>query len=319
MEFIMPDMATIDEFRAEWENSLPYIVAHTSGSTGKPKQIRLLKSDMRRSAEATVERFSLGHNSVIGLPLSVDYIAGKMMCVRAWISGAELVAMPVSNRLVIDRNYDLLAIVPSQVDSLIDSGVKPSSCRNIIIGGAALDDRRRQMLSQRGFKCYQTYGMTETCSHVALQDINDERKLYHAMPRISFSTDCRGCLVIVAPQFSFGHIVTNDIVELVDSHCFKWLGRYDNVINSGGIKIAAEQLEEEIAPFISCPFYITSMPDDKWGEVPVAVAQCDEEDCDAVLKRLVSNIDHRRCPKKIIAVTHLEYTANGKIIRKKLF
>ena len=318
MEYIGIRMATVEDFRTEWDNSLPYVVAHTSGSTGVPKEIRLPKSDMLRSAEATVRRFGISRDSVLGLPLSVDYIAGKMMCVRAWISGAELVTMPVSNRLVIDRRYDLLAIVPSQVDSLIESDSNPTLCGNIIIGGAALDENRRRALIERGFNAYQTYGMTETCSHVALQDISDESKLYRAMPGISFETDPRGCLVIIAPGFSFGRLVTNDIVDLVGVSSFKWLGRYDNVINSGGIKIAAEQLETEISPIISCPFYVTAAPDEKWGEVPVVVAVCSQGECDSILARLKANIDHRRCPKKIVAVNQMDYTANGKIIRKKL-
>ena len=318
MGYISISMATVEDFRNEWDNSLPYVVAYTSGSTGAPKEIQLPKSDMLRSAEATVRRFGISRDSVLGLPLSVDYIAGKMMCVRTWISGAELVTMPVSNRLVIDRRYDLLAIVPSQVDSLIESCSNPTLCGNIIIGGAALDENRRRALIEREFKAYQTYGMTETCSHVALQDISDESKLYRAMPGISFETDPRGCLVIIAPGFSFGRLVTNDIVDLVGVSSFKWLGRYDNVINSGGIKIAAEQLETEITPIIGCPFYVTAAPDEKWGEVPVVVAVCSQGECDGILARLKANIDHRRCPKKIVAVNQMDYTANGKIIRKKL-
>ena len=105
-------MAEINDFIREWESDCDYIVAHTSGSTGTPKEIRLPKSDMRVSAKATNSRFGITRRSVIAAPLSVDYIAGKMMCVRAIEAGCELLEMPVSNKVIIDRRIDLLAIVP---------------------------------------------------------------------------------------------------------------------------------------------------------------------------------------------------------------
>lgn len=311
-------MATVNDFLKEWRSSDDYVIARTSGSTGCPKEIRLMKSDMRVSARATNRRFGINSSSVLALPLSVDYIAGKMMCVRAQEAGCELVEMPVSNNIVVDRKIDLLATVPSQVDSLIRQPGAESLVKNLIVGGAPLDDYRAKALRVRGFNAFATYGMTETCSHVALAAIGDPEKVFHAMPGISFRTDDRGCLVIVARDYSFGELVTNDVVELVDGHSFVWQGRIDNVINSGGIKLFAEDIERQISQFVSRPFYVVGHKDKTWGEVPAMVFEGDADEECGMLELLRSKIDHRCCPKMTKAVAELHRTANGKILRKEV-
>lgn len=311
-------MASVEEFMREWQSDCPYIISHTSGSTGAPKEILLLKDDMRVSARATNLRFGITQNSVLACPLSVDYIAGKMMHIRAAEAGCPIISLPVSNRLEIDCDIDLLAIVPSQVESLLTRENASEKIKNVIIGGAPLSDDLAARLCHSGINAYATYGMTETCSHVALAKITGSENIFEAMPGISFHTDDRGCLVINAPQFSFKQLVTNDIVQLISPTEFIWLGRYDNVINSGGIKIFPETLEKEIAKYIDCPFYITSEKDSKWGEVPVIVFEGDPAQEKEIIDLLRSKLDHRRCPSRSYAVEKLPLTPNGKILRKPL-
>ena len=311
-------MAEINDFIREWESDCDYIVAHTSGSTGTPKEIRLPKSDMRVSAKATNSRFGITRRSVIAAPLSVDYIAGKMMCVRAIEAGCELLEMPVSNKVIIDRRIDLLAIVPSQLDSLLAQPDAPQLVKNIIVGGAPMNDQQLAAIVNKGLNAFATYGMTETCSHVALKKICGHETYFEAMPGISFSQDRRGCLVIQAPAYSFGNLTTNDIVEIASPTEFRWIGRFDHVINSGGIKISPERLEKEIARYVDRPFYITSAKDDRWGEVPAIVFEGTASEVQDILDLLASKIDHKTCPKKARAVRALPRTANGKIFRKKI-
>ena len=305
---------TLDEFRRQWLSPEPYIVAHTSGSTGTPKEIRLLKADMRLSARATNSRFGINPASVLAIPLSMDYIAGKMMAVRAFEAGCRLLELPVSNRIELNEPVDLLAIVPSQVDS-IESDANAQYIRNVIIGGARLDNTRRRMLAGMSFAAFCSYGMTETCSHVALADALDPQGIYSAMPGVSFCTDSRDCLRITARGMSFGTLQTNDVVELLDREHFRWLGRADNVINSGGIKIMAEELEVCLQSVIEVPFYIKAEPDDKGGEVPVLVAAAS----DSMLPQIQQAIDSlnlgRRKPQRIYCVPSLPRTTNGKIRR----
>lgn len=306
---------TFPEFEAQWRDDADHIVAHTSGSTGTPKAIRLLKSDMAVSARRTNRFFDIGTDSVLACPLSPDYIAGKMMAVRAIVSGARLLPIAPANDFALDTRADLVAIVPSQTDALIAASLA-GNVKAAIIGGAPLDHARRRRLIDAGVNAYETYGMTETASHVALRHITHDT--FRALPGITFTTDHRTCLVIHAPDMSFGTLTTNDIVELdAAGDTFRWIGRADNVINSSGIKIHIEQLEAELAPLLSGrQYYISRAADAKWGEVPVLniVAPADTP-IQPIRDLLAAAIDHRRMPREIRLIDAIPLTANGKIRR----
>lgn len=318
---------TLDEFREQWQSPSLFIPAHTSGSTGQPKPVRLLKADMEASARATNTFFGLDAGSLLVCPLALDYIAGKMMAVRAWLLGAEPLMVAPSNRPDLPPLCSLLAVVPSQVPAVAQA-IKAGKTvvENLLIGGAALPISTARMLAEElpQVAAYESYGMTETCSHVALRRVGGDG-LFHAMPGVTFSIDSRGCLVIKAERLSEAVIVTNDMVRLADSGSFEWLGRIDNVINSGGIKLFAEQLEAEIAkalassPFGNIDFYVTSEPDPKWGDRVVMVV---EKDADGLSPDVQAMTDHMKAampsshiPKHIVAVPSLARTASGKVRR----
>lgn len=306
----------VEAFLRQWNDDCDSIEAHTSGSTGEPKRILLRKSDMVVSAKNTIEFFGLGPDSVLALPLSTDYIAGKMMVVRAVLAGAFLYSEPPSNQLF--RNFpgtghtiDLAAIVPSQIDGLLACGIPT---RRLIVGGAPLSEEQEHKLIDSGVEAYATYGMTETCSHVALRRLGEQN--YKALPGIQFDVDVRGCLVIDAPDYSFGRIKTNDEVRLLDSTTFQWLGRTDNVINSGGIKIHPEELEQELSPLLrGMNFYITSCRSDRWGETVALVLETDVIPADIDTRFVL--IDRYKRPKKIICRSRFERTKSGKVKREK--
>lgn len=305
-------------FIRRWnDSSTDYVSAHTSGSTGTPKEIRLMKADMQLSARSTNRFFGIGPDSVLHLPLSPDYIAGKMMIVRAHEADCRLmVEKPCSEPLRDYRGPEiaLSAVVPSQVDGLLN-GEGWRRVDNLIIGGAPLSGEREAAVIRRGIRAYATYGMTETCSHVALRKLGDRE--FVGLPGFEFSTDSRGCLVIDGHGFTFGQIVTNDLVELNGREAFRWLGRDDNAINSGGIKVIPELIEAQIAPLMGrVAFYITSRASEKWGEEIVMMVEGSEAVVDRATLR--SLLGARICPKEIICVPQFERTASSKVIRKKL-
>lgn len=307
---------TLDDFRLEWNNSESCITAHTSGSTGAPKAVRLPKADMLVSARATNRFFGLDNCSDFVCPLAVDYIAGKMMAVRAWIVGTEPVFVRASNTPELSGHASLLAIVPSQVPYILQLiNDKVLQVDNLLIGGANLSETSKQKIVRAGIVAYESYGMTETCSHVALRRVGDSS--FRAMPGVSFDVDKRGCLTITYPEMSFGCLQTNDIVTLFSPTEFIWRGRYDNVINSGGIKIFPEELEAEIVRTINpdFSFYITSAPSEKWGNETVLVAECTKNQLQCLRKSLDAVLDHHKLPKQYYAVCALPRTANGKIRR----
>lgn len=313
-------MEKLTEFLEEWNNDKDYVEAHTSGSTGRPKSIYLLKSDMRASAQATNQFFCIDSHSCLAIPLSTDYIAGKMMVVRSVEAGCRLIHLPVSNRIALDESInkiDLLAIVPSQINNFIEHPEYASRVENLLIGGAAPTHADCQRLVNLGYNVFISYGMTETCSHVALANGKDEDRVYTAMPGIKFSVDTENRLCIVAPAFSFGRLQTNDVIELLSPTSFKWRGRADGVINSAGIKLFPEELESLYLPAMSNrPYYVCGVKDDKWGEAVALVYEGSEDvraDIEAKIRAIVS--DHRRVPKLFLGIASLPRTSNGKIRR----
>lgn len=307
---------TAEEFREQWLDGSDFIIAHTSGSTGKPKEIRLAKADMRASARATNEFFGLDKGSVFFCPLDFSYIAAKMMLVRACECSGELISVKPSNLFDIPRHVDLLAIVPSQTECLLNHPQWAEQIRSTIIGGAPLAQSQAQKLMDAGFRCWQTYGMTETCSHVALKPLDSDD--FTALPGTSFSTDARGCLVIDLQRTAPRQFVTNDLVELLNNRTFRWRGRYDNVINSGGIKIIPEELEAEIRRVVApdFDFYIASDPHPVWGQAVRLVGEADERELALLQRKLEEALDHRRLPKRYVSVSSLPRTYNHKIIRE---
>lgn len=308
----------IHAFEAEWASDSGYVVAHTSGSTGKPKEILLSKTDMKVSARATISFFGLSENSRIGAALSSEYIAGKMMIVRARECGCDLVMLPAVRRPEL-RAYaplDLFAIVPAQIDGVLAQMRETGVIRNLLIGGSSLTRAQRHAIVESEISAWESYGMTETCSHVALRRVvADENYPFEGMPGVSFEVDDRGCLCIVAPAFSWKRIVTNDCVELVDSRHFRWKGRYDNVIVSGGIKLHPESLEREYAPALTgMEYYVCGRPDEEWGTAAVLVIEGPEvSGLDTKIASVVTN--RRHLPKAIIFKDRLARTENGKLIR----
>lgn len=314
---------TYPEFYRQWTDEHEFVEAHTSGSTGTPKTIRLSKADMQASAMATNQFFGIDHNSILVTPLAADYIAGKMMAVRAHISGAKLITLEASNNFTLpDAKIKLLAIIPSQALCLLENRQWAERIDNVLIGGAEVNSKLKSELLHAGYNCWESYGMTETCSHVALRKLGEEA--FSAMPNISFSVDGESCLKIHFTTFSFTDIQTNDIVELIDNKHFIWLGRRDNVINSGGIKIHAEQLEKKIAAMLEqdirgnyngLQFVIVATPHDKWGQCVTMLYEGTGAESAELRNILSKELSHKLLPKRFIAVERLPRTENGKIRR----
>lgn len=314
-------MMTVDEFLNEWHSESNYVIGHTSGSTGKPKEIKLLKADMRASANLTNNFFGITKDSVLMLCLSPDYIAGKMMIVRAEEAHARLLTEKPSNHPLEQHDgptIDLLAIVPSQALWLVDHPNLLKCVRNIIVGGGEIHSELRKKLSSLSSRVYATYGMTETCSHVALSRISETPQPFRALPPVTFEQDERNCLVINTPQFSFEKLATNDIVDLIDNTTFYWRGRFDNVINTGGIKVFPEEIERLISPMIDRRFYITSSPSEKWGQeviIKIEGEPMSKTEQDELMAKMSIVLSAYQRPKGMIFLHKFTETATGKVKR----
>lgn len=320
----------VANFIEEYFNELPYVIAYTSGSTGVPKEIHLFKDDLKASAQLTNDYFGLNEDSTFYLNLSPKYIAGKMMLVRAIIANANIIIEESSNQPLSkysgEKRISLGAFVPSQIKYLINNPEKLVLFDKIIIGGGKIPNKIERWLAEQGIRAFSTYGMTETCSHIALAPVSTTTQPYTALGNITFSIDNRNCLIIHAPHFHIKEIVTNDIVELISPTQFVWCGRFDNVINTGGIKVFPEFIEPIIGEFITnVRFFITSQPSEKWGEELILALEYASLP-DGVKKkgnirpdfteRLKTRLPSHAIPKHYIAVKKFKETTTGKIIRE---
>ena len=331
---------TYEEFIQEWNNSLPTIQVHTSGSTGTPKQMHADKQKMLASARITCDYLGLRKGDTALLCMSLDYIAGKMMAVRAIERGLQLIQVPPSGHPLADvaEPIDFAAMVPLQVFNSLqvpEERAKLRQIRHLIIGGGAIDDALAAELREFPNAVWSTYGMTETLSHIALRRLNgpEATDFYTPFDTVSVSINTDGCLVIDAPEVCDHPLVTNDLAELLPSlegvggefPSFRILGRRDNTINTGGVKVQIEEVERLLRPHLHDPYMITRRKDTKFGEVIVLMIEekasaSDPAEWKNGREKYLSDILHRCqqvlppywAPREILTVKQLPMTENGK-------
>ena len=299
-------------FLLDWLDDKETITVTTSGTTGPPKVIAIEKQAMVNSAIATGNFFNLHPQDKALLCLPPRYIAGKMMIIRAMIIGLELDIIEPSSHLdslYEHQKYDFGAIVPLQAENSL---VKLNQIKKIIIGGAKVSDDLALKLKEVNSEIYETYGMTETITHIAAKKIGEE--YFNILEHVTISIDDRNCLVIDAPSITDEKVITNDIVEILNEKQFKWLGRYDNVINSGGIKLFPEQIETKLASKISNRFFITGFPDAVLGTKVVLVIEGKSNEIDP---QIFNSLEKFEKPKKIVFVSEFVETDTKKINRNK--
>jgi O-succinylbenzoic acid--CoA ligase len=311
---------SVVSFLKQWFNTSDEVLVQTSGSTGKPQMIHLSKAKMRASASMTCDYFGLKPLDRALLCLSAENIAGKMMLVRAMVRGLHLIAVnPVGCPLSdIKGKVKFSAMVPLQIQHCLESNCLDKT-EIVLIGGVAISNKMHEELLKQTVSCYISYGMTETMSHVALKKLNgqDASDWYEALDDIQFSLDERGCLQIHATRLGVENLQTNDLCELKGTHQFRWLGRFDFVINSGGVKVNPEQLEKLLSPYILFPFFITGTPSEKFGEQIVLFIEAPSMEQIPVhqIQQIIKDWPKYKRPKDIFYFTKFVYTSSGKINR----
>ena len=311
---------SLDEFLEEWNNDSPYVHVQTSGSTGTPKPMLIEKQRMLNSARITCDFLGLREGDTALLCMSLDYIAGKMMVVRSIERGLKLISVPPSGHPLNIKHcrIDFAAMVPMQVYNSLQV---PEECerlkqiRHLIIGGGAIDDALAAALKTFPNHVWSTYGMTETLSHIALRRLNgpDASDYYTPFPSVKVSLSDDGCLIIDAPLVCAERLVTNDIAELSGGR-FRILGRKDNVICSGGIKIQIETVERQLRPHLQVPFLITKRPDAKFGEAVVLLTEGAVDEARAVCEHILPKYHH---PRIYLHVDQIPLTETGKPARQQ--
>jgi o-succinylbenzoate synthase len=294
----------------------------TSGSTGVPRLLHVKQEQMIRSARLTCSFLGLqkGDKALLCMPL--QYIGAKMMVVRTIVAGLELIVCPPSGRPLkdVDIPFRFAAMVPLQVYNSLQTPVERERLKRIeilIIGSSVIDPTLEKELRDFPNAVYATYGMTETLSHIALRRLNgkDASDYYRPLPTVKLSLSDDGVLMIEAPLVCDTPLVTNDIVELLPDGRFRMLGRKDNCINSGGIKLQIETLEEKLRPIMPVPFAITSAPDPQLGETVVLLIEKGGCSLEQLRRKIASVLSKYEYPRHIREVTAIPLAGNGKINR----
>ncbi|MDG5799944.1 AMP-binding protein [Marinilabiliaceae bacterium ANBcel2] len=311
-------------FIQQWLNLDQHITVQTSGSTGAPLKIKMPKSAMRASALRTLSYFELntGMTSLLCLPTS--FIAGKMQVVRAFVGGLKIIAVEPSSVPLLNVNeaIDFAAFTPMQMLEQLNypDTSKLQLLKKVIIGGGKISSELDKMLQQQPFEAYETYGMTETLTHIAIRKINgnNPQNSFTPLKSVEISTDNRGCLQIKAPYITNQTIKTNDLATIFANGSFSITGRIDNIINSGGIKLSPERIEECIAHLIKLPFVISSIPHKTMGEQLVLVTEGELLTPENILNQIKKEVSKYEVPTAIINLKKLPRTISGKIQRNKV-
>ena len=308
----------IKNFLKEWSSDSEKVQVQTSGSTGTPKIFEIEKNRMINSAKMTCDFLGLKKGDTALLCLPVEYISGKMMIVRSIERKLKLTISEPSLKPLehLSSEISFCAMTPLQVENSLD---KLHLIQNLIIGGAAVSESLKKRISRFKTRIYETYGMSETLSHIALKQLTPNAEDYFAaFDHVSITTDERGCLRIFAPDLNPEILQTNDLVEIKNERQFRFLGRIDNVINSGGAKIFPEELEALVKKEIPNEAVFLGISDESLGQKLILVIEGDQS---ADMIKKISEISFEKNyhkPKEIIFVDQIPRTLNGKVSRKEL-
>lgn len=299
------------DFLLEWTNERAVVEVRTSGSTGAPKIVIIKKDAMVASAISTGNFFSLEPGDTCLHCLPTHFIAGKMMLVRAMILGLEVTTVEPLSRPIfdIDKTFDFCAMVPLQLENTINA---TNNIKKLIVGGAAVPKSLVTAVQKLKTEVYETYGMTETITHIAAKRLNGKTKskYFTTLPGVLLTQDERNCLVIKAPYLSSEPVITNDIVELISEHEFKWLGRADFVINVGGLKVHPEEIESKLRDHFQSRIIITSEHDSKLGEHVVMIVESEPFE---ISKSVFEDLEKFEVPKSIYFISKFVEKTPGKI------
>ena len=299
-------------FLKSWFDHKDYILTKTSGSTGNPKEIKLKKLDLIESSKLTARYFDLKVGDKVINCLPIKYIAGKMMLVRSLVLGLDLYIFPVTSSPISDlkNNYELIAFTPIQLENSIPFIEK---IKKVLVGGSPVQKTLKEKILDSKSTVYETYGMTETITHIAAKNLSMGEKEFTSLPGIEIGKR-DNCLFIKPNHLSVKMVQTNDVVELTNKNKFLLIGRKDFIINSGGVKLNPEVIEKKLAKYISADFVISSIDNTRFGEV---VALVFKKNIPENYNKAFTHLSKYEIPKEVLVIDNFPEN-NGKINRVKI-
>lgn len=312
-----PWKAAIAEFLGRWWDATDAVEVNTSGSTGVPRPILHTKAAMRQSAERTIAFFALAEGAHAGLAMPVHFIGGMMMLVRAEVGRWHLTAVPPASTPHYGRSdLDFVALTPPQAQAWQQAHPDEwGGCRTLLLGGGPVPVAWLNGLGKSP-AIFEGFGMTETVSHFAVRQLHPEHQMhFQCLPGFAVAANAQGALLVTTP--SGQTLTTRDAIEARGPQAFRWKGRLDDVVNSGGIKIHPAAVEAALSAIIEGPFACYGEPHERWGQSLVVRIHAEQAPSDAeaqttaLLDWAKSNLPAHHAPKRV-EWRPLEKTWTGK-------
>ena len=336
-----------------WELGDTHFSLTTSGSTGEPTTIEHSRAALQWSAESTLNTwFTHSNQPEDNTPLApiqlcilpLNKAGGFMQLIRSavwnapiWIAPAsanpftesELALLingeviPFSPELWNQNKPNILSITPMQLQLALKSetGQKIlNQMHTVLIGGQAMDLQLEKQILETFPKTrwIHTFGSTETASHFAGRILNHNTPEYTLTAGSSLNTNESGEIQISNPATNGRRITLHDKIHQTSDTTFVWLERTNLVVNSGGVKIPIEPLEKEISALLNWPlmsFYIAGQPHPILGEELTLFTTHSINDMQRIIATL-AQLPKLHQPKKILFISEITISNNGKIVRK---
>ncbi|MFM7007675.1 MAG: AMP-binding protein [Flavobacteriales bacterium] len=309
--------AAVHSFLSNWEHDQPFYIK-SSGTTSLPQTFQFSKAQLIFAAQASITALDLQPQTRALLCLPTTSVGGLMLMARSKVGNFSLLLQTPSSRPLAQNSaaLDFIAMVPTQLQqSLLHDLSQLKQVAKILVGGGTISNELKQACQKEGLQVWQSYGMTETLSHVALKKISPcEDPYFKALPGVEFSS-LDACLVISYPGLLTAPLLTKDLIDLHSPSTFTWLGRADHAINSGGFKIIPELLEAKLAAHIESAFFLCAIADEKWGQIVGMVIEANSLPQLPDFSKL--DLSKAETPKKVALLPHFERTETQKIKRSK--
>ncbi|HIF14706.1 MAG TPA: hypothetical protein EYQ86_05050, partial [Bacteroidetes bacterium] len=316
----MPYHDILLSFLDQWFGNNDTFIIKTSGSTGGgAKELSFDKQQMIDSANVTLTYFSLKQGDKALLCLPIDYIAGKMMLVRALVGGLKLFVVEPSSDFwdELDESIDFAAVVPLQLENADPN--KISYIKSILIGGAPINDRLKDQLDHSQVRFYESFGMSESLSHFAMKNLSNGEECFKLLGGVEANASKEGQLSVKVPWISSSWLKTDDRVVFKDIDKFEWLGRFSDIINTGGVKVSPFDCEKRLTLPLRTffgedrSFYMTSLPEPSLGQKVVLIIEGEKKT--GLREVITQHLEKYEAPKNIIFIEKFKYSSSGKILK----
>ena len=316
----------IFDFLGDWFSDKSEFEIKTSATTGPPKIELFPRESFITSAQITINFFGLNKGNTLLMCLPIQFVAGKMMLIRAIVGRMKLLVIQPSANPVEDLKYPVsfAAFTPHQLQFILKNNPeKFNLIEKTIIGGSPVNSDLQSRLSDYETQFFETFGMSETLTHVAVKSLNGKNisDFYKVLEGFKLSVDENDRLIIEADHLKNSPLVTSDIVEMINPREFKWLGRSIDVINSGGVKLFPALIEIKLSSKISREFFIGKRFDKNLGECVILIIEGEPFNKNKLAELntdFVKLLTKYEIPKEIIFKPEFMRNKNGKIIRSEI-